>query len=97
MTILANRVISLYNKKTSMRLARTEWNILDRICFAEKIKRKELLELIDRNRDHTLGLTPSVRLFSLIYLHTCADKSGAGYLIDHSHKYLEKTLSELKF
>ena len=33
----------------------------------ENIKRKKLFELIDANKDEKMGLTSSVRLFSLIY------------------------------
>lgn len=67
MTSLSNRVVSIYDRKTSMRLAPAEWQALETICKREKIKRKKLLELIDTNRDLRLGLTSSVRLFSIIY------------------------------
>lgn len=80
MTILSNRVISVFERKTSMRLAKSEWYILDSICMREKIKRKQLLELIDSNKDPQLGLTPSVRLFSLLYMHNLArQNSNYGY------------------
>lgn len=64
-----NRVISVYNKKTSMRLTDIEWRILDEICLQEKIKRKLLLEKISIQHNHCLKLTPAVRLFSLLYLY----------------------------
>lgn len=67
MASLSNRVISIYDRKTSMRLAPAEWKAIDTICKREKIKRKKLFEIIDMNRDKKLGLTPSVRLFSIIY------------------------------
>ena len=66
MASLSNRVISIYNRKTSMRLAPAEWEAIDTIC-RENIKRKKLFELIDANKDEKMGLTSSVRLFSLIY------------------------------
>ena len=67
MASLSNRVVTIYNRKTSMRLAPAEWKAIETICERENIKRKNLLELIDANRDEKMGLTSSVRLFSLIY------------------------------
>ena len=67
MATLSNRVISIYNRKTSMRLAPAEWEAIDTICRRENIKRKKLFELIDANKDEKMGLTASVRVFSLIY------------------------------
>ena len=67
MASLSNRVISIYNRKTSMRLAPAEWEAIDTIFRRENIKRKKLFELIDANKDEKMGLTSSVRLFSLIY------------------------------
>ena len=67
MASLSNRVISIYNRKTSMRLAPAEWKAIDTICKRENIKRKNLFELIQANKDDKLGLTSSVRLFSIIY------------------------------
>ncbi|MEE6206811.1 MAG: ribbon-helix-helix domain-containing protein [Alphaproteobacteria bacterium] len=74
MTTFINKVISLNSKKTSMRLTGFEWRILDSICRAEKIKRKTLLELIEQNRDQKTGLTPAVRLFSLMYIYTFGNR-----------------------
>ena len=67
MASLSNRVISIYNRKTSMRLAPAEWEAIDTICRRENIKRKKLFELIDANKDEKMWLTSSVRLFALIY------------------------------
>ena len=67
MTILASRVINIYNRKTSIRLAHAEWEALDNICETENIPRKTLLELIDLNRDEKLNLTSAIRLFTMIY------------------------------
>ena len=69
MTKLANRVISIFDRKTSMRLAVPEWTALDDICKREHIKRKKLFELIEENKDPKLGLTSSVRLFVITYCH----------------------------
>ena len=74
MTTQINKVITLYDKKTSMRLTFFEWKILDSICHAEKLKRKSILELIDKNRDSEIGLTPAVRLFTLLYLYNFGNR-----------------------
>ncbi|MBP5353348.1 MAG: ribbon-helix-helix domain-containing protein [Alphaproteobacteria bacterium] len=73
MTIQIRRVISVFDKKTTMRLTQTEWIILNHICRQEKINRKKLLEMIEEKRDTALGLTPAVRLFSLLYLYNQTD------------------------
>ena len=69
MTKLTNRVISIFDKKTSMRLATKEWIAVDDICKREHIKRKKLFELIAANKDPKLGFTCSVRLFTITYMH----------------------------
>ena len=98
MTVLQNRVISICNRKTSMRLAKSEWYVLDRICIRENLKRKQLLELIDKKKDPNLGLTPSVRLFSILYLHDLAKKRTklllcAGFFIYHRRPQRNDTLN----
>lgn len=67
MALLTNRVICINDRKTSIRLAAAEWKAIDTICKLENIKRRKLFEIIDINRDRKLGLTPSIRLFTLIY------------------------------
>lgn len=96
MTMLRNKVITLYNRKTSMRLANAEWQIIDHICYAEKMKRKNLFELIDQNRNPELGLTASVRLFALQYLDSLAQKNTLGYAIAANHINLQNSLYALK-
>jgi len=67
MTPLSNRVISIYNKKTSIRFAPAEWAAIEYICQQENISRKTLFELIDCNHDKKLGLASAIRLFIIIY------------------------------
>ena len=69
MTELSSRVITIHQRKTTMRLCKSEWDALKDICKREKINRKMLLEMIESHKDPKLGLTPSIRLFSLVYLH----------------------------
>ncbi len=86
-----NKVIRVFDRKTSMRLTNTEWHIIDEICFKEKLKRKALLEKIVRHHASCLGLTPAVRLFSLTYYYL---KSKPQLPSDASDT-VEDTLNEL--
>ena len=76
MTKLTNRVISIFDRKTSMRLASPEWTAVDDICKKEHIKRKKLFELIEANKDPKLGFTCSVRLFAITYMHNLMQENG---------------------
>lgn len=64
-----NRVISISNKKTSIRMATHEWEAFDIICKKENVSRNLLLELLNSNKNENLGLTNAVRLFSIVYFH----------------------------
>ncbi|MBR1601224.1 MAG: ribbon-helix-helix domain-containing protein [Alphaproteobacteria bacterium] len=90
MIILMSKVVSIHERKTCMRLTDVEWRILDRICYREKIKRKYLLELIEDNSMKGLGLTPSVRLFSLLYVYNKLNK------LTTNQTCLKNILSQLK-
>jgi len=76
MTRLVNRVVSIYDRKTSMRLALEEWTAFDDICSREHLKRKKLLEMIEDNKKQNLGLTCYVRLFTIVYMHQLAKMSA---------------------
>lgn len=95
MTTLTNRVVSIFDKKTSMRLTKSEWLILDNICMQEKIKRKKLFELIETHRDHKLGFTPAVRLFSLLYLNAITNIAAPNRAPDHFSSNIDKALNEM--
>lgn len=86
MTTLKNRVISIYDRKTSMRLALEEWNAFDDICRREGLKRKKLLEIIETNKPAEIGLTCSVRLFTLAYMHKFAKLAGFNASTSRSDK-----------
>ena len=74
MTELSSKVIFIDKRKTSMRLANAEWEAIDSICKRENIKRNNLLEMINARKDAKMGLTCSVRLFSLIYYYRLLTK-----------------------
>ena len=67
MAAISNRVVTIYNHKTSIRLAPAEWEAIDSICKRESIPRKMLFELIAFNKDEKLGIASSIRLFMIIY------------------------------
>lgn len=74
MTELSSKVIFIDKRKTSMRLANAEWEAIDSICKRENIKRNNLLEMINARKDAKMGLTCSVRLFSLIHYYRLLTK-----------------------
>jgi len=67
MVEIAYKLINIAKKKTSMRLAKEEWDAVDMICDRECIKRDSLIDLIDINKNEQMGLTYAVRLFAIIY------------------------------
>ena len=67
MSLFANRVISIHQHKTSVRLSPPEWRAFETICVKENIPRKILLELIELNKSEKLNLTSSIRLFTINY------------------------------
>lgn len=81
MTVLSSRVITIHKRKTTMRLCKDEWDALKDICKREHINRKLLFEMIEGKKDPQLGLTPSIRLFSLIYYHDLSKS-----VMDRKHK-----------
>ena len=69
MAKLLTKIITVKNRKTSMRLAKDEWEALELICAKESIKRDSLIELIETYKNSQIALTSSVRLFSTVYLY----------------------------
>ena len=85
-----NKIVSVYDRKTSMRLTDIEWKIIDEICYTEKLKRKALFEKIQDNRSSCLGMTPAIRLFSLNYYYLKSKPQP-----HKSSDSVEETLKEL--
>ena len=63
----SSHIIHINNKKTSIRLTPTEWYAVNAICEKENLKRTNLFNLINQNKNKELSLTASIRLFSIIY------------------------------
>lgn len=72
MTKLANKIININNRRTSMRLCCKEWEALDDICRREHICRNTLIETIENAKNEALGLTYSTRLFLVLYYRSIA-------------------------
>ena len=72
MAKLINKIISLHKRRTSMRLADTEWEAMDEICRYENISRNKLLEFVEQCKDEDLGLSCCTRLFLLAYYKNSA-------------------------
>lgn len=70
MAEITSKVILISNKKTSMRLANAEWEAVDTICKRENIKRNNLFEMINANKDKKMSLTCAVRLFCVSYFYS---------------------------
>ena len=75
MTKSVCKVISVFQKKTTMRLSEIEWLALKEICEHEKMKRKTLLEMVDKYRHDNLSFTSAVRVFELAYF-LCASRQS---------------------
>ena len=100
MTKLTNRVISIFDRKTSMRLASPEWTAVDDICKHEHIKRKKLFEMIAANKDPKLGFTCSVRLFVITYMHNLFKENNKYMLqnnknINNEYKAIVNTIANM--
>ncbi|MBQ8750263.1 MAG: ribbon-helix-helix domain-containing protein [Alphaproteobacteria bacterium] len=69
MAKLISKIVTIDTKKTSIRLAKPEWDAIDIISKKENIRRNYLIELLNQNKNTKIGLTNSIRLFSIIYLY----------------------------
>ena len=69
MSKLKSKVIHINGRRTSIRLCSSEWLALEEICRREKLSRKLLFETIERYSSGPIGLTGSIRLFSIVYFH----------------------------
>lgn len=97
-TKLTNRIISLNNRRTSMRLSIKEWEALKEICHKEKITRNKLIEMIEQYKDNELGLSYSTRLFITCYYWHAATDTGhrlAGHGVNDNHISISNSIKAL--
>lgn len=71
---LVNKIISVNKRRTSMRLCTLEWDALNEVCEKENISRNKLIERIENDKDDTLGLAYSTRLFLVQYYRDAANR-----------------------
>ncbi len=95
MALLSNRVISIYNRKTSIRLAPIEWSALEYICNEEKIPRKLLFELIDLNRNEQTNLTAAIRLFVLTYYKNAATEPEQNQIVGSFYNPIYEAIKDI--
>ncbi len=95
MTKLANRVLIINNRRTSMRLCLKEWEVLADICKVEGLSRNALIEIIENNNHSTLGLAYMTRLFLISYLYEEANPSISRKLSSSRRKNFKKALQIL--
>lgn len=69
---MANKIILINGRRTSMRLCQKEWSALDDVCMRENIHRNSLIEMIEDAKNQELGLTYSTRLFLMLYYKSVA-------------------------
>lgn len=72
MTKLTNKILTINNRRTSMRLCCKEWAALDDICSLEQLSRNQLIAMIEKGKNDRLGLAYSTRLFALLYYQRLA-------------------------
>lgn len=82
MAKLLNKVLFINNRRTSMRLCSTEWELLDLICSNEQISRNDFLEVMENSNHCGLGLTYYTRLFIMLYFY---NKSSLGSIKTRRH------------
>ena len=80
MVKLVSKVIYLDYHNTCVRLCDSEWHALDHICKEERVKRKDLIGKIQGGKHESLGLTPAIRLFTLLYYKNHYDNTPSHYL-----------------
>lgn len=90
---LVNKIISVNKRRTSMRLCTLEWEALSEICEKENISRNKLIEKIENDKDDTLGLAYSTRLFLVQYYRDAANKPRRSNEPYHNIMQAIKTIS----
>lgn len=63
------KVITINNKKTSVRLSNLEWQALDNLCAVEHISRAELLNTLANAVPNYKNLTAVIRIFVTGYYY----------------------------
>lgn len=95
MTKLANKILNINNRRTSMRLCNKEWDAIDDVCYRENITKNQLIELIENAKNEKLGLTYSTRLFLVLYYKSIAHKHPTAPFSKKRKSRIYKIIEEL--
>lgn len=95
MTKLANKIININNRRTSMRLCMKEWEALEDICTRENVSRNKLIEMIENTKNQKLGLTYSTRLFLVLYYKSVAKPSKSQNYRLENNPYILNVIKDL--
>ena len=79
MVELISKVITISKRKTSVRLAEAEWNALDEISKNENVKRNNIIDMINQNKDKDLSLTCGIRMFIIVYFNQILENYQLNY------------------
>ena len=86
MVELISKVITLSKRKTSIRLAEAEWNALDEISRNENVKRNNIIDMINKNKDASIGLTCGIRMFIIVYFNQILENYQQNYSLSTPEK-----------
>ena len=86
MVELISKVITLSERKTSIRLAEAEWTALDEISKNENVKRNNIIDMINNNKDSNISLTCGIRMFIIVYLNQTLENHQLNYNLSTPEK-----------
>ena len=89
MTKLSSKILSVNNRRTSIRRCCQEWKSLDDVSKLEKLHRNKIISLIESHKSDTLGLAYATRLFMMLYYKKLSQRQKA-------QDILSATLKELR-
>lgn len=86
MVDLISKVITISKKKTSIRLAQAEWDALEEISKTENVKRNNIIDMINQNKDNSISLTCSIRMFIIVYFNQVLENQQLNYSLSTPEK-----------
>ena len=86
MVELISKVITLSKRKTSIRLAEAEWDALDEISKNENVKRNNIIDMINKNKDNNISLTCGIRMFIIVYFNQILENYQQNYSLSTPDK-----------
>ena len=96
MSELKSKVVILNKRRTSVRLCHSEWRALEDICKREHVPRNRVIEAIEKTRNPEIGLTGSIRLFSILYYHALAQEIPHRLNFPAKHQYLDQIFKNIE-